>query len=39
LAAADHLAVKIRLLLQDPALTAITGRDCRQAFAIYRQAD
>lgn len=39
LAAADHLAVKIRLLLQDPALTAITGRHCRQAFAIYRQAD
>lgn len=39
LAAADHLAVKIRLLLEDPTITQITAKHCRQAFETYRKAD
>ena len=39
LAAADHLAVKIRLLLQDHTITQITGRHAAQAYAVYCQAD
>ena len=39
LAVADHIAVKIRLLLQDPALTKITASHCASAYAIWRSAD
>jgi hypothetical protein len=39
LAAADHLTVKIRLLLQDPTLTGITAETCRKAYGIYEAAD
>lgn len=39
LAAADHLAVKIRLLLQDPTLTQIKPDHCRRAHSIYEATD
>ena len=39
LAAADHLAVKIRLLLQDHTITQVTARHAAQAYAVYCQAD
>lgn len=38
LAAADHLAVKLRLLLQDPTLTRITAENCRKAYRVYEAA-
>ena len=36
IAAADHLIVKIRLLLEDDSLTEVTEELCRQAFERYR---
>ena len=37
IAAADHLLVKVRYLLDDDSLTALTGADCRRAYARYRE--
>lgn len=36
IAAADHLIVKVRYLLDDDALTVLTGEDCERAYARYR---
>ena len=37
IAAADHLLVKVRYLLDDDSLTALTEADCRRAYARYRE--
>ena len=37
IAAADHLLVKVRYLLDDERLTALTEADCRRAYARYRE--
>ena len=37
IAAADHLMVKVRYLLDDDSLTELTGETCRQAYARYRE--
>ena len=36
IAAADHLLVKIRYLLGDETITAITPENCRRAYEVYR---
>lgn len=35
IAAADHLLVKIRFLLDDETITAITPENCRKAYEVY----
>ena len=37
IAAADHLIVKVRYLLDDDELTALTPEDCLQAYERYRE--
>ena len=36
IAAADHLLVKIRYLLGDETITAVTPENCRRAYEVYR---
>lgn len=39
-AAADHLLIKIRMLLEDETITGITAENCEKAYAVYAsQAD
>ena len=37
IAAADHLLVKVRYLLDDDSLTALSEADCRRAYARYKE--
>lgn len=37
LAAADHLLIKIRILLEDDSITEITPENCRAAYRIYQE--
>jgi len=37
IAAADHLIVKIRFLLDDDGITELTGDNCRRAWEVYRR--
>ena len=37
IAAADHLIVKVRLLLEDEDLTVLTGEICQKAYDRYRE--
>ena len=39
IAAADHLTVKVRYLLDDDSITELTEQNCRRAFEVFSNAD
>ena len=39
IAAADHMIVKVRYLLDDDSITELTQEDCRKAYGIFSNAD
>ena len=39
IAAADHMIVKIRYLLDDSSITKLTEQNCRNAYEVFRDAD
>ena len=39
IAAADHMIVKVRYLLDDDSITELTEENCRKAYGVFRDAD
>ena len=39
IAAADHVPVKVRYLLDDDSITELTEQNCRRAYEVFRDAD
>ena len=39
IAAADHMTVKVRYLLDDDSITELTGENCRRAYEAFCNAD